>query len=162
MHFILDGYNMMMRLPELFKGKVPFEPSREGFVNFLSKYRPQGSVRNRVTLVFDGYAEMKMSWSRLRQEGIEVLFSEEESADDRMIRLLKKVDRPGEVVVVTDDRELALRAKGLKAKVVSVVAFVAKLLEKSKKISKDPDEKKKLTPEEERTITEEFRRLWVK
>ena len=169
LHFVLDGYNMVMRLPELFKKSegLSFEASREGLVNFLSRYRPQGNVRNPVTIVFDGYAAMKMSWGRLRQEGIGVLFSEEESADDRIVHVVQKLVPRGptrsqyqEIVVITDDRELSLRVRDLEAKVVSIKEFVARIVDKQKKVSAAREDKeKKLTPQEEQKITEELKKL---
>lgn len=163
MHFVLDGYNILMRLPELFKrSSVSFEASREGLVNFLSRYRPQGSVKNRVTVVFDGYAALKLNWGRLRQEGVEIIFSEEASADDRIVSFLKQGSHPKEIVVVTDDRELSLRVQDLEAKVLSIKEFIAKILAKQSRDSAHSSEEKKLSVEEERKITEELKRRWVK
>ena len=163
LYFILDGYNIVMRLPELFQksDRLSFEASREGLVNFLSTYRPQGNVRNPVTIVFDGYAEMKLNWGRLRQEAIQIIFSEQESADDRIVSLIGKAAR--EMIVVTDDRELSLRVRDRGARVVSIKEFVAKLVDKQKKVSGAHEEKEgKLTPQEEQKITDELKKLWIK
>jgi len=164
MHFILDGYNMMMRLPELFKkSTLSFEPTREGFIQFLMRHRPQGNSRNRTTVVFDGYAELKVNWDQLRQEAIQIIFSEAESADDRIVSMIGKPEHSHQTMVVTDDRELSLRVRDRKAKVITIKEFVEKIVEKHKKVSAShEDREKKLTPQEEQKITEELKKLWIK
>ena len=163
LQYILDGYNILMRLPELFgKGSaIPFEATREGLIRFLTQHRPQG--HNPATVVFDGYAEMKMDWNWLLREGMNVIFSEDESADDRIVRLSEHAGNPKATLVVTDDRELSLRARDFNVKVIPIEAFVSKIVkeQKSSKLPHD-DAKKKLSPAEERKITEELRRLWIK
>ena len=162
LQYLLDGYNMVMRIPELLKkeGGVSFEASREGLVDFLSRYRPQGNAQNPATLVFDGYAAMKLNWERLRQEAIQIIFSEGESADDRIVSMIGKSGP--QTIVVTDDRELSLRVKELRAKSISVQEFIAKVVDKHKKVSEAEDTKKKLTPKEEQSITEELKKIWLK
>lgn len=163
LRYLLDGYNMVMRLPELFeKTRIAFAPSREGLVQFLIRYRPQGSSRNRTTIVFDGYAELKLDWNLLRDSAIEVVFSEEESADDRIVSMVGKI-RSEQRVVVTDDRELGLRVRDFGAKVVSVQDFVAKMVDQHPKTKVVHEEKKKkLTLTEEQKITEELKKIWLK
>jgi len=162
MHYILDGYNVLMRLPELFDQKttVHFIPSREGLLYFLMQYHPQGRGHHNTTVVFDGYTEMKMNWGRLREEGIEVLFSDQQSADDHIVHLTQR-QRHGGAWVVTDDRELALRVRSEKIKTLSVEAFVSKVVRERKKSTQDIP-KKRLSATQERSITEELKRLWLK
>ena len=165
MHFILDGYNMAMRLPELFKKSdaLSFEPTREGLVQFLIRYRPQGNSKNRTTIVFDGYAALKVDWNQLRQEAIQIIFSEEESADDRIVSMIGEEGHSPQTLVVTDDRELSLRVRDRQAKVMTIQEFVEKIVEKHKKTEAVHEEpKKKLTAAEEQKITEELKKIWIK
>lgn len=164
LHFILDGYNVLMRIPELFgKGTaLPFIATREGLLDFLSKYRPQGSERNLVTVVFDGFTAMRMDWSFLRKRGIEVVFSDEKSADDTIVRMAENFGKPKDLWVVTDDRELSERLHRFKIKVVTVKEFLSKVMGKYPKSESAPDDvKKRLPPEQERRITEELKKKWL-
>jgi len=164
-HFILDGYNVLMRIPELFGKRVaiPFEASREGLLQFLAQYRPQGSEKNEVTVVFDGFTQMRMDWQALLKKGIQVIFSDEKSADDKIFQMAEDSGRPQETRVVTDDRELSERTQRLKVKVVSVKEFLSKVMEAyPKPVAARDDVKKHLSPNEESKITEEFKKIWLK
>lgn len=165
MHFMLDGYNVLMRIPELFGKRVdiPFEPTREGLLQFLAKYRPQGSEKNDVSVVFDGFTAMKMDWQTLRKKGIQVIFSDEKSADDKIFQMVQDTERHRETVVVTDDRELSERIGYLKVKVVSIQEFLSKVIAKYPKPAAARDDvKKRLSPNEEWKITEELKKIWLK
>ncbi len=150
----------MMRLPELVRksGPVRLEPGREGLLQFLMQYRPQGSPRNRVTVVFDGFAQIQANWARLRQEGIRLLFSEGESADDFIVKKISSLKDAPETWVVTDDRELTLRLYRT-VEVMPAASFISGILTKKEETS---EEKKSISPKAEREITDELKKIWLK
>ena len=84
LRYVIDGYNLTRHLR--------FEPFRKrsqdscrSLLIFLKTYRPTGSLRNTVTVVFSC--------------GV--------SADEKIHSLVEKAANPRVVVVVTDDREVA-------------------------------------------------------
>ena len=163
LHYILDGYNILWALPYLLKkSSVHFEPSREGFIHFLIQVHPHGGPKNRVRVVFDGYAEMKVDWARLREANIEVLFSEGQSADDQIVELVKQSQNPKGVTVVTSDRELSDNVRKLDAQVISITKFIEKVGAKKKTSKPHTEKKETLPPEDARRITEELKRIWLK
>lgn len=90
-------------------------------MRFIETHRPQGSARNDVTVVFDGSEDV--CGGTLHGQ-TRVLFSKGESADDLIKRLVTEALRPAEMVVVTDDRDLAHHVGRLGAQVWSVDVFV--------------------------------------
>lgn len=164
LHFILDGYNIVRGVPELLgRAWVDLHACRERFIQYLSSVRPQGRANNRVTVVFDGYVQMKADWDKLHREKIEIVFSEEASADDRIVQLAGKATRPKETVVVTSDRELSQRVRKLDVKVIPVKTFMVQGSPKrTRKGSVRAEGKKKLSLEQEQKITKELERLWLK
>ena len=66
-----------------------------------------------------------------------MVFSVDESADDKIKRLVSQAENARRIVVVTDDREIKYYVRGLGAEVVSVGVFLEKLRPKAEKIKKD-------------------------
>lgn len=85
-------------------------------------------MRNDVTVVFDGSQDV--CGGNLHGQ-TRVLFSKGESADDLIKRLVTDALRPTEMIVVTDDRDLAHYVGVLGAGVWSVDAFVAQAKKRS-------------------------------
>jgi hypothetical protein len=100
---------------------LPLENGRHGLLKWIGDARPQGSVNNQVTVVFDG-AEGSCS---LHGE-IRVIFSDGCSADDTIKRMVEEMPAKKNCVVVTDDKDIFLYARSLGARVMSVAAFTSK------------------------------------
>ena len=52
LHYILDGYNILKQIPAF--NDLSLEDGRRGLMRWIETQRPQGSVNNTVTVVFDG------------------------------------------------------------------------------------------------------------
>jgi len=100
---------------------LPLEDGRKGMLRWIDHSRPQGSVKNRVTVVFDG---AEGSCSLLGEIG--VIFSDGCSADDKIKRMVEEDAGRKNCVVVSDDKDVFLYARSLGAKVMSVAAFTSK------------------------------------
>ena len=137
------------------KKKLKF--SRNALIQFIESYRPQGSLKNKITIVFDGKEDIlpyKIDTS------CEIIFTRKESADDRIKRIVEKSKNPKQVIVVTDDRELRFFVRRLKAKLMNVTEFISV---KDKAEERQAREDKKVIPANiERAITEELRNIWLK
>jgi len=110
---------------------LPLKDARRGLLRWISDSRPQGSVNNQVTVVFDG-AEgsnrlvLKPDTHSSSQEEIRVIFSDGCSADDEIKRMVEEMPLKKNCVVVSDDKDIFLYARSLGAKVMSVAAFTSK------------------------------------
>ncbi len=94
----------------------------------------------------------------LRGYNIEIIFTRNETADDKIRKLVRKSPNPRNITVVTDDKELRHSVGFLGANVLYVEEFM--------KYNKKKDDrtltqtKTKLPPEEQSKITEELKEIW--
>ena len=167
---LLDGYNVLQQMPAL--SGLKLEDGRRGLVRFLEANRPQGSFRNSVTIVFDGKDDI---WGDDSTSLVRVLFSHGETADDQIKRMVKDAASPGEIVLVTDDRDLGYFCRTHGAQIWSVAQFLAQARKtgailktgfrpKSGHHGQKPDasESKTLTERTANKINTELARLWLK
>ena len=156
LHFILDGYNILLRSRQFnrFSDSDEMSGARQKLIQFLERERPQGSVRNRVTIVFDGRADVIGDWRGVSHQGIRVIFTEGESAGDRILKLIEEEKEPSQTVIVTDDRELSYRESQFRGKTLSVKAFLAK----RKPEANSPAD---VDPDEAREITRQLAKFWL-
>lgn len=113
-----------------------------------------GSLRNQITIVFDGQIGISFPKKTL---GVKVIFSSGETADDLIKRLVEKEVNKKSVYVVTDDRALGQSVKDFGAKVLSVKEFFGKTKEKNKKVL----EEKNISSAVEFKINDELKKVWL-
>ncbi|MBU4304486.1 MAG: NYN domain-containing protein [Candidatus Omnitrophica bacterium] len=161
LHYIIDGYNVIKQVSFLTGRKL--RAGRDGLVHFIECYRPHGSRRNEVTVVFDGkedvanYEEKKSS--------VRVLFSRNESADDKIKRMVEVSRNPKRMVVVSDDKAIMFYCRAVGARVKSVKEFLS-----DSSAGKKPrnareafdEEKEALSPEAADKITAYLKGIWLK
>ena len=134
-------------------------------LKLIELYHPQGSDRNEVVVVFDGKPGM-LGYEQGR--GPKVFFSENESADDKIRHLIENSKRKKEIVVVTDDRELALSVRLLGASALPVKDFLLKVKrgnpadEPLKAGQHKREDEKKISKTLEYKITDELEKIWLK
>ncbi|TAN60438.1 hypothetical protein EPN16_05385 [bacterium] len=155
LHFIIDGYNLIKQAPRL--DKTNLEDSRKALISLLSIYQPQGSKRNRVTVVYDG-REGSFSASG-SSSSVGIIFAQGESADDKIKRMVEKSENPRNVVVVTNDREIRSFVRQRGAQVITVEDFLAKC---DRLKPKGKSEDKIIGPLEAAEINEEMKKIWLK
>ncbi len=119
LHYLLDGYNVLKQMAPL--RDLPLEDGRRGLLRWIGDSRPQGSVNNQVTVVFDGTEDDLRCW----QGEIRVIFSDGCSADDKIKRMVEEMPAKKNCVVVTDDKDIFLYARSLGARVMSVAVFTS-------------------------------------
>ena len=157
---MIDGYNLIKRNPAL--ASKSLEDGRQAFVAFIERNRPQGSLSNQVTVVFDGKPGM-YGFPVARE--IRVIFTEYESADDLIKRRVEESKNKKNIVVVTDDRALLLYVRGCGASVMSCGDFFkragsAKMSGKGKGSSSGTS--KVITSTFEHAVNQEFENIWLK
>jgi predicted RNA-binding protein with PIN domain len=159
LHYILDGYNIVKNLAALADRKL--EDGRGGLVELISRHRPQGSLNNNVTIVFDGQAQMGGGF--YQQSGIRIIFSSSRSADDKIKELIDQAKLPKTCVVVTNDREIQYYVRAAGAQVMTVENFTGRLKPDYLRVKKVvAAEDKQISKFTELKINEEMQDIWLK
>jgi predicted RNA-binding protein with PIN domain len=158
LHYIIDGYNVIKQVDFLTGKKL--RTGREDLVRFIERYRPHGSIRNEVTVVFDGKPEIS---SPPMNSPVRVVFSTNRSADDKIKFMVEHSRNSKLIVVVSDDKEIVFYCRSLGARVLSVKAFLDNsLLSKRKTVEEDEEEKSELDSSAAAAITEYLKKIWIK
>lgn len=119
---LIDGYNLLF-------GTNPsanvLKDDRENLIHALVKMLT--ITNTEATIVFDAYMqdspETKGNFGPL-----EMIFTERgEIADDFILKKIKAATKPHQILVVTSDRRLSMRARRLLAKVISTKEWFAHL-----------------------------------
>jgi len=146
-HYLIDGYNLLFALPELPSGA--WMEKRQSLLVWLNHVRPHG--RNTATLVFDSREGLG---NREQHGDVEVVYTAGETADDWIIKHVRKTSTPRGAVVVTDDQGIRHMIKGTGARWLSAHDFIAS--------TSNPVKKKSANRSHEfDQITEELKRNWL-
>ena len=154
LHYIIDGWNIIHKIPEVKKSAAP----RQEFIWHIRRQNLTGSGNNKVTVVFDGgphYDEF------LEEKEYSVVFSLEESADEVIKRRISRAVNKKQLVIVTDDREIIYHARAEGAQFVRSKEFLTPK-KKRPPARRDYQPKKRISAKLEAEITEELRKKWLK
>lgn len=153
--YIIDGYNLINKIEEIQAKEL--KKKREYLINLLINKMPHG--KNKITIIFDGKYEIYSSNKQnLKEYGIEVIFTNFETADDKIKKLVERSNNPKEIIVITDDREIQYYVRYYGCKIVTAVDFLNKL--KPKPNNNQPSENKTLSIEEEDNINKEIKKMY--
>ena len=162
LQYLLDAFNIIYQIPSLSKGSL--EDQRKALIRFVDAKRPQGSGNNKVAIVFDGGPG-----NAPRDEALSarIFYSSDETADEKIMRLVDEAENRKSIIVVTNDRPLQYAVKALGAKVLSVQDFVAqgdpKMLPKRRgKQGKEKETPKNIPLTLEYKINAEMEEIWLK
>lgn len=156
LHFIIDAYNVIRHASFGPPGKIKDE--KPAFIEYVKRKRLCGSPKNRTTFVFDGFPDKALAF--VSADNIDIVFSREEDADERIKRLAEKSANPRNIVVVSDDREIKLFVKSCGARVLGVEEFINA---KEGKAEKNRDMlKPELSSSQIQSINQELKGLWLK
>ncbi|MDD5255462.1 MAG: NYN domain-containing protein [Candidatus Omnitrophica bacterium] len=167
LRYIIDGCNLVHHPHCARNLNKRHRDSRLSLLEFIRSQRLCGSVRNKVTVVFDGFSSPEDFACLSGKLGIEVVFSRGDSADNVIRRMLEKAAQPLEVVVVSDDREVLFFARQSRARAMGVGEFLGEDKQprgaRGKTGKADPAaEKPELSGNEQERINREFRDIWLK
>jgi len=145
------------------------EERRRALISFIERQKPQGSLNNRVTVVFDGNPDM---FGGIASATVKVVFSQGESADDKIKGIVAGSRNPKDIIVVTDDRDIQYAVRALRARVSTSQEFVnkAKSLKQNRGASgRSParhktswETQKYISKTEEDKINSEFGDIWLR
>jgi predicted RNA-binding protein with PIN domain len=147
-YYVIDGYNLIETHKDSFPGDL--RTSRDHLIEIIHKRKPEGSGRNKITVVFDGQPGV----SSPEEKEVDVIFTSGRSADWKIIKLVEGYNNPKQIIVVTDDRAIQRQISLSGAKFMSTVEFMKRLFPKKNNIRVEND--KKLTSEDIEKINNEF------
>jgi predicted RNA-binding protein with PIN domain len=155
LHYVIDGYNLLRH--NLYRPGCKISDERLGLLDFIRKEKLCGSLKNKVTVVFDGFPGNL----NIRGGDIEVIFSQEESADDKIKKIIHKRCDVKSIVVVSDDREVKdfVKLQGVKA---SGIEEFIQPKRKHRSCREIESLKPELTYSLMHKINQELRQLWLK
>lgn len=133
LHFIVDGYNLINKIPE-FKNLL-LGSKRKRLVSLLEDFKYEISARNKITVVFDGKKDIY--YRPTTDSKISVLFSKDEDADSLIKKMTDKAEHSNSLVIVTDDRALAKYVKSCGARHKSTHSFLEEIAKKKNRPLQD-------------------------
>lgn len=166
LHYVIDGYNAVNQIEQFIGLKL--EDQRNQFIKILETLRPHGSTNNSITVVFDGKSGIYGDQSTVC---VKVIFTKDETADDKIKRLVENSKNRKNIVVVTNDKEIKFYVRNVGAEVISVKQFLSKAKKTNSVSLKNgtvvKHEKSKLSNKNiskslEHKITSEFEKIWLK
>jgi len=122
---IIDAWNICWKIPEI-TDLIPdhLEQARQRFNQLLKNYFQNKSVIYKI--IYDGQPGIITSSSEHR--GQDIHFSKNpESADQKIVNIIKTQKQAARWTVITSDRDLANKVRNYGAKVISAENFVNKI-----------------------------------
>ena len=161
LHYILDGYNIIKCVD--FLADASLEEGRRALLRIIHQQRPQGSVKNSVTIVFHGKDDV---WGHPQSDGsARVIFTSGESADDYIKHAVESSADQVNMVVVSNDKEIVCYVRKLGAQVMGVEKFLtfsgASGGNSGGKTHSRGKSKKMIGSAVELKINKEFEKIWL-
>jgi predicted RNA-binding protein with PIN domain len=126
MHYIVDAYNLLFRI---LKKRGSLEKSRELLITELNDIASE--LKLQITLVFDGAEDTHIHPTRGHFDAIELIYTpKSKTADEYITSDVENAKTPGNITVVTNDRELAGRSKNHGTHTLSIDGFLSLLSKK--------------------------------
>jgi len=163
LHYILDGYNIIKRA-EPWANKS-LRMGREALIHMIEVRRPQGSVKNKVTIVFDGQPGMV---DESKATLATIVFTSGQTADDKIKGIVAASHHKKNIVVVTDDKDIRFHVRALGAKILGCGDFLkANSVAGHETYEPSLGKKanlhlKRIDRNTERKINQEFEKIWLK
>jgi len=160
--YLIDGCNVVNHKFFLQKKKRGLGDSRYMLLDLIRNESLIGSPKNRAIVVFDGYPSRGQDRQDDNISTIKAVFSFDESADDRIRKLLRQSANPKNVAVVSDDKQIMLFARLHNAKTVSVDEFLRISIESVRqKAARSTGEDSKLNYAQADKINRELKKIWL-
>lgn len=162
--YIIDGYNAIHRIPQwadlLDKNLAT---AREALCSFCAEWLSNRKDAERFIVVFDGDSNAS-PFSSDAFKGVRIIYTPTgETADSRIVELVRSSTRPQDFVVVSDDGEVFRKSRAAGAKTLSVREFVNTGRPSNGTAgshSGNDDSDGKLSPAQQNQITRDLARIW--
>lgn len=161
LQYIIDGYNIINHPLFSKRSNKKIHDRRKALLDLIKINRLSGSAKNKVTVVFDGYPSPEDAQELSgNTEGISVVFSRSESADEKIKRIVESYGNPKNIIVVSDDKQIQSAVKSLNASVSAAQDFIAAGEKQKRNSADEPDTK--VNYSQMQRINQELRKLWLK
>lgn len=158
LHFVIDGYNIINH-PQFRRAHKSSPDERAALLSLIRRKKLTGSLKNKVTVVFDGYPDSRAR--PLDESGILVIFSRRVSADEKIKMIVEQTAERKNIIAVSDDKEIRFTVKSLRAQALGVDEFfLAK--EKPKNDRKGEMIEPELNYTQMQKINQELEKIWLK
>ena len=125
-HYILDGNNLIGKIPELFNiQKKDPQSSRVKLAYMIDNYF--SSRKEKVSLHFDGFSK-----DVIKINNAKIIYSDNKSADEKIKIQIEKSKNTRQLIVVTSDNNLAQFAKVCSCKVIASDSFAKIIVNRAK------------------------------
>ena len=122
MSLLIDGHNLIGALPSIELG------ARDDEQQLIVRLRAFYGFSGKALIIFFDSGDAPGRADPLSTAGVQIRFARRpQTADDLILGFLRQSGQPGQHAVVTNDRELAGRARQLGASVISARDFARKL-----------------------------------
>jgi len=158
LHYIIDGYNILHH-PNLASANKKIQDPKAALLDFIRINRLTGSLKNKISLVFDGYPDV--SGKSRDNANIEIIFSRHESADERIKRMVEASGRRKSIIVVSDDKEIKFCVKAAGASCLGVEEFTQSKA-RPVHLQETDTRKTELSYSQIQKINQEFKKIWLK
>jgi len=157
LQFIIDGYNTVRHAQFQPPGKI--KDPKYALAAFIRSNRLCGSSKNSVVIVFDGYPDTRDSHES--HSSITIVFARQQSADEKIKKMVESAHNPKCIVVVSDDKEIRFSVKASGATSESVVEFLGRGTRLNVTLSHNDSRKPDLSYTQIDTINKELKKLWL-
>lgn len=162
-HYLLDGYNAIYQIPRL-ASKKTLRDAREALVRILIAGNFTGSVRNQLTVVFDGKPDV---WHETSSSQVKVIFATHQTADDLIKDIVDGAASKKSIYAVTDDKALAQSIRDRGSRTIGVKDFFATILQEARTSSRvrknaSVGEEKYISTTVACKINDELKEIWLK
>jgi predicted RNA-binding protein with PIN domain len=135
MHWLIDGHNLIGQMPNL---RLDDPHDEEKLLEYLHRYRAK--TGHQVTIVFDA-GQSYQAGKTIKRGGITIQFAASgKTADQIIIRRIRKVKNPQTVIVVSSDRAVQQAARQAYVRVVKAQDFAQQLLNTAPGSTQQQDE----------------------
>ena len=157
LEYIIDAYNLINH-PRFKAAKNPVN-IQQSLADFIRINKLTGSKNNRIILVFDGFPPYGQDVPG--EAGLACVFSRKIEADEVIKRIVEESVSPGEIIVVSDDKEVQLMSRLLHARVCGVEEFICGKKNKVTSITRSDSIDPKLTYSAMQKINAELKKKWL-
>ena len=150
MRYLIDGHNLIGQLPNL---SLAEEHDEAKLVILLRQFA--AGRKARIVVIFDH--GVPGGWSSLSGGPVEVVFAGSHTNADRILReRLRNDPQPGQLTLVTNDREVISAARTRKITIVRSTDFARQLT-----TAAEPPARRHAPPPAERSLSEQEVEEWM-
>jgi uncharacterized protein len=132
MIYFVDGYNLLFKL---FHCSKKLEIQRKVVIDFLQE--KSSFLHINIHLIFDGYKQNKEFPNISYLNNLKVIYTpKDQTADEYILEQIFLSKNPNQIIVITSDNNLKIKAKDMHAQTKSIDDFVEWLTEKENKAKK--------------------------